>query len=908
MINVKRGFLFLIYKSKKDNVEEKKMSKISVIIPIYNEEKYLDECIQSVMKQKLKDIEIICVNDGSTDKSKEIMEKYAALDSRIKIIDKKNTGYGNTMNCGLDAATGDYIGIVESDDYIMDYMYEKLYALTENGSVDMVKGNFWDCYDETDGSITKVTNQERANMPEVEDAFTIRQHPELLWGHPSVWSAIYKRDFLKKNGIRFKEVKGAGWVDNPFFFDTLCSAESIKWTREPFYCYRKLNLASSSTGYDLALPFERMMDNLEVLKKRNYNDEEILKFAYARALMYLCGAMEEKHYEQKKDYARPYMQKMMKEINPNVITDNFHLGDQKNYWKYISPLKLLIPQSAKILIYNWVPFDNPGHVGGGVTTYCRNLIAALLRERPDVQVYFLSSGWAYDISRTDCYIRKLSNEFGERCRSFEVVNSPVPAAQNMLLNNPTVGYESKELKEQIAEFIKKYGPFKDIHFNNIEGLSLDIMDLKREYPDTRFIFSIHNYTPFCMTGFYFQRHNHCNCNPNHTAEDCLACTNINRQIHLRKDMVGRAKVNVWNANDFDEFAWVEAFNFARLDKLENKKEFLNFTKMAVNKLNKNMDVILAVSDKVRKIAIENGIKAEKVITNYIGTKIADYQVQESTAKVGKYLRIAFLGTGIGYEEKGYPFLMKALESMEEKYASKIALVLTTTDGNDEEMKRRLSKFHSVEIIHGYSHKDLHWILRDVNLGIIPVMWEDNLPQIAIEMVAMGVPVLCSSYGGASELCSSDMFRFRGGNEKEFLQKVIHFLQKPEDLNEFWKNHNGLVTMKMHVDELSKIYELPEKPTGTISLEDYSLLLAENEFLYSHFENSGVQNIVQGNVEEKDRIIHQMQVEKEQKEQEIRRLQMERDNLQYSIDETRKSVSYKAGRALTLLPRMLRGDK
>ena len=226
-----------------------------------------------------------------------------------------------------------------------------------------------------------------------------------------------------------------------------------------------------------------MMDNLAVLRKRNVNDEVILNFAYARALMYLCGAMAEKHYAKNVDYARPYMQKMLSEINPDVITQNFHLGDQKNYWKYLSPLTTLMPQNSKILIYNWVPFDNPGGVGGGVTIYCKNLIQEILRERPDVQVYFLSCGWAYDISVDKCYVRKIENIFGERCRSFEIVNSPVPAAQNILLNNPSVAFENEMLKKQIEEFIREYGPFSNIHFNNMEGLSFDVFDLKKEFPD-----------------------------------------------------------------------------------------------------------------------------------------------------------------------------------------------------------------------------------------------------------------------------------------------------------------------------------------------------------------------------------------------------------------------------------------
>ena len=94
------------------------MIKVSVLVPIYNVEKYLDKCLQSLCNQTLQEMEIICINDGSTDSSRQIIERYAKIDKRIVVIDKKNTGYGNSMNVGLDRASGEYIGIVESDDFI----------------------------------------------------------------------------------------------------------------------------------------------------------------------------------------------------------------------------------------------------------------------------------------------------------------------------------------------------------------------------------------------------------------------------------------------------------------------------------------------------------------------------------------------------------------------------------------------------------------------------------------------------------------------------------------------------------------------------------------------------------------------------------------------------------------------
>ena len=121
--------------------------KVSVIIPVYNVEKYLAKCIESVINQTLTEIEIICVDDGSTDLCPKILDEYASKDKRIKVIHKENEGYGKTMNIGLDLAQGEYIGLVESDDYILPNMYEILYKKAKENDLDLIKSNFYFFWD-----------------------------------------------------------------------------------------------------------------------------------------------------------------------------------------------------------------------------------------------------------------------------------------------------------------------------------------------------------------------------------------------------------------------------------------------------------------------------------------------------------------------------------------------------------------------------------------------------------------------------------------------------------------------------------------------------------------------------------------------------------------------------------------
>jgi glycosyltransferase involved in cell wall biosynthesis len=112
--------------------------KVSVIIPVYNVEKYIKKSLESVMNQTLKEIEIICVNDGTKDNSRKIIEEYAQKDERIKIIDKENGGLSSARNAGMEIARGEYLGFVDSDDWIEETMYEKLYEKAKADESQMV--------------------------------------------------------------------------------------------------------------------------------------------------------------------------------------------------------------------------------------------------------------------------------------------------------------------------------------------------------------------------------------------------------------------------------------------------------------------------------------------------------------------------------------------------------------------------------------------------------------------------------------------------------------------------------------------------------------------------------------------------------------------------------------------------
>ena len=219
--------------------------KVSVIIPVYNVESYLRECLDSVVDQTLKDIEIICVNDGSTDGSSEILQEYASQDYRIAVINKSNAGYGAAINDGIAAATGEYIGIVESDDYILSNMYEVLYSTATRFNLpDIVKSDFCRFW-----GVGKSRTFEHVSLSKKDAYYDRLCNPSadcgMLRTNGINPPGIYKRDFIVKNDIRLNETPGASYQDNGLWFQLFVFGETAVFVKEDLYMVRRDNPNSS---------------------------------------------------------------------------------------------------------------------------------------------------------------------------------------------------------------------------------------------------------------------------------------------------------------------------------------------------------------------------------------------------------------------------------------------------------------------------------------------------------------------------------------------------------------------------------------------------------------------------------------------------------------------------------------
>lgn len=166
--------------------------KLSILVPVYNVEKYLAQCLSSLVGQSLQDIEIICINDGSTDGSLAILQRFAKKDSRIAIIDKENTGYGDSMNKALKRAHGEYVSILEPDDWIEENAYKIMYQAAKKANADLVKTNF---YRTRTNPKTGLTEDFRTSEVAQKETIKPSDKREVFQFMPAIWSAIYKKSF-----------------------------------------------------------------------------------------------------------------------------------------------------------------------------------------------------------------------------------------------------------------------------------------------------------------------------------------------------------------------------------------------------------------------------------------------------------------------------------------------------------------------------------------------------------------------------------------------------------------------------------------------------------------------------------------------------------------------------------------
>ena len=249
---------------------------VSIIVPVYNVRDYIEKCLETLVNQTLKNIEIIVVNDGSPDDSQVIIDKYVKKYPKlIKSYIKENGGLSDARNYGMKKANGDYIAFVDSDDYVDNTMYQKLYEKAVSGNYDLVVCDLNYIYPDSVKPGFSNIDRDITSKNQIKRIMTTI--------YPTAWNKLYKRDLL--DNIAFK--KGVWWEDVEFIYRLFPSINSIGVVKENLYQYVQRGGAITSTFNDKVYDY---IDNwngiIEFYKKNNFFDEykQELEYSYVRYL------------------------------------------------------------------------------------------------------------------------------------------------------------------------------------------------------------------------------------------------------------------------------------------------------------------------------------------------------------------------------------------------------------------------------------------------------------------------------------------------------------------------------------------------------------------------------------------------------------------------------------------------
>lgn len=304
------------------------MTKLSIIIPVYNIEPYISNCLNSILNQPFKDFEIICVNDGSNDNSLTELQKYC--DERLVIIDKKNGGSGVARNTALAVARGEYIFFVDGDDWLEENSLQKIIDEADRLNTDILIFGGLSYYD----GIGKNGGYSANKLPKkyMNKVFSAEDIKKDIFKFPSTaWTKLYRREFLQKNNIKFQEIK-VGQDQLPFFH-SIITAEKIALLPENLYCYRKnrkgaVTATKKKKNFSPIYVFYAIEDILQKTNKLEDYKGVFVKQYFSKATSWL-GKFRD---DLKEEYFVEYS-KLLKHVQSQYgLYENFYPTVKDGYW------------------------------------------------------------------------------------------------------------------------------------------------------------------------------------------------------------------------------------------------------------------------------------------------------------------------------------------------------------------------------------------------------------------------------------------------------------------------------------------------------------------------------------------------------------------------------------------------
>lgn len=260
------------------------MAKVSIIVPVYNTEKYLNKCLDALTGQTLEDIEIVLVNDGSTDGSQAIMEGYRAkFPDKVKILVKENGGQATARNLGIRECTGEYIGFADSDDFVDTTMFEKMYQLAKNTDADMVECHFH--YIQSDGE-KWVELPARGNVRKYGSRKNMFIDPQV-----SPWNKLYRREVLMQEGVDFPE--GIIYEDTAFYIKTIPYVERQEYLDEKlvYYMFRGNSTMNANRSRKVGDIFTVLQNVIDFYQDKGLYEEYAAEIEYFCVKILLCSSL-----------------------------------------------------------------------------------------------------------------------------------------------------------------------------------------------------------------------------------------------------------------------------------------------------------------------------------------------------------------------------------------------------------------------------------------------------------------------------------------------------------------------------------------------------------------------------------------------------------------------------------------
>jgi glycosyltransferase involved in cell wall biosynthesis len=520
----------------------------------------------------------------------------------------------------------------------------------------------------------------------------------------------------------------------------------------------------------------------------------------------------------------------------------------------------------RILLYNWVQFDDIESRGGGVRIYEKNLVD-FLAGSSEHEIYTMASGLEHDFLDPRIRVEPTANVHGSRVKSFTVVNSTVIAPGHHAFGSAHL-FDEGEMLEVWHDFLERHGPFDVIQFDSLEGIPFTFLRVHEKFPETRVLLYAHNYYLVCpQVNLWKEERVHCS--DYHKGRDCVNCIPNLPNPHevLRAHQVSRvlrkSKITPNTkgyALAYRIYGQLRTGRYSKISRpllapllgpalmrrrkrlqqnraanpgsvgqiaknpvapvapvsLSLSTRFVSRRQRGVNLINNEVDLVLATSHRVLDVLKAHGIDHGKMAVAYAGTRAAERFANAELRKevqVQGELTICYLG--YMRRDKGFYFLLEALEECPPELQSRIRMVLGAKTADPDTMNRLIAlSDRMADVVHfdGYTHAQLETILDGVDVGMIPVQWEDNLPQVATEMVAHGVPLITSHRGGAKELGGDNpSFVFKASDKDALIEIWRQLIEGELQPGDYWASAMNLTTMDDHLNRLLELWRNPAAP-------------------------------------------------------------------------------------------------